>query len=66
MQEVGLLFGPQPALNAILQLFKLAVIRQQIAQVNALLTEQAQVQITDGGNPQSVAASTEIFFVRHD
>ena len=66
MQEVRLLFTAKAGGDARLQLLLLRVGRQQIAQRHAAVAEQAEMQIADGGDAQTVAAGAEILLVGHD
>src|SRR5471030_317092 len=66
MKEMGLFLMAQAALNSVHQFFLLHVIGKKVAQRNAILSEQTQMQIPDGGYPQTVATGTKLFFIGHD
>lgn len=61
MEEMGFAFVLQCALKPCFQLRIVSVFRQQITQCDPLLAEQAQMQITDRGHPQTITALAEVF-----
>lgn len=61
MQEMGLFFLPQRRGNTRFQRLLLGIVFQQIAQVNAAFTKQAEMEFTNGGNAQAVASGAEVF-----
>ena len=66
MQEVGLFFVRQSFRNPRFKRGLLGVVRQQIAKVDTAIPEQAQMQLTNGGDAKTVTAGTKVFLIRHD
>ena len=49
-----------------LQGFLLTVVAEQIPQLHPVVTEQTEVQLAHGGDPQPIATGAEVLAVGHD
>ena len=52
--------------DPLLQGLLLAVVTEQIPQLHPVVTEQTEVQLTHGGDPQPIATGAEVLAVGHD
>ena len=52
--------------DPLLQGLLLAVVTEQIPQLHPVVTEQTEVQLAHGGDPQPIATGAEVLAVGHD